>query len=727
MYITKHLLCVFAIILLWMDSVSAQSIQQLHEKAIETNQASAWNALAEKLYLERKNPELLHTATQNAIRLAQAGKDTAQWGESLIYASDLLYQKGDFHLYQQANRKALNLLRHTRVYGMQEVALNNIATSFGEQDEIDSLIWYTRKAMQINQQHGGSKDRWGDECQNMSYAYSILGVADSAYHYIQSTIEALHESKDTLRLLDAYNQMGVFYVKKKQYPDALHYFEKALDMYGLVENKHNRLYVYTNLAAMYHKWGKQMEAVKFARHSLKDASGTAEKVTYGKLLCNMGLYLHSDKKFRASADTLLQALPLVRESFYYLGTACQTLANNYEMLNMTDSCEFYLNKVDSLANKNHFIRGELFYAAKIALLLHREAYKEAALYAHRFVELDAQKELTESSPYIYDLVSLALEKGAGDYQTALEYKKKAAAMQDTLCQQESNRQLNEFYARYQVAEKDLQIATMKIEQQHTRQNWILAIGGSAMIAIVLSMLVLYQRMKRISKEKEAADLHIRIRQKEQEFEKMEKEMHTHLLHSYFKGTEAERKRLAKELHDNVANELLGISMLMKIHPEASEETVGHLKKLYEEVRAISHDLMPPVFRQVTLTKILEAHICNLNMRENCCFELYVSDEEALNGIGEELSLAVYRMVQELTGNIIKYSSASSAVVKLELMRQSVVLSVADNGVGFDPRQATKGIGLQLVKNRIEELKGSFQLDTAIGNGCRITITFPTQL
>lgn len=311
MYITKHLLCVFAIILLWMDSVSAQSIQQLHEKAVETNQASAWNALAEKLYLERKNPELLHTATQNAIRLAQAGKDTAQWGEALIYASDLLYQKGDFHLYQQANRKALNLLRHTHAYGMQEVALNNIATSFGEQDEIDSLIWYTRKAMQINQQHGGSKDRWGDECQNMSYAYSILGVADSAYHYIQSTIEALHESKDTLRLLDAYNQMGVFYVKKKQYPDALHYFEKALDMYGLVENKHNRLYVYTNLAAMYHKWGKQTEAVKFARHSLKDASGTAEKATYGKLLCNMGLYLHSDKKFRASADTLLQALPLV--------------------------------------------------------------------------------------------------------------------------------------------------------------------------------------------------------------------------------------------------------------------------------------------------------------------------------------------------------------------------------------------------------------------------------
>lgn len=97
----KHLLCVFTASMLWVDSASAQSIQQLHQKAIETNQASAWNALAEKLYLERKNPELLDTATQNAIRLAQANNDTIQWGEALIYASDLLYQKGEFHLYQK--------------------------------------------------------------------------------------------------------------------------------------------------------------------------------------------------------------------------------------------------------------------------------------------------------------------------------------------------------------------------------------------------------------------------------------------------------------------------------------------------------------------------------------------------------------------------------------------------------------------------------------------------
>lgn len=702
----------------------AQNIEELHQKAIVTQQAKAWNTLAERLYTERKNPNLLQEATQNAIKLAQASHDSIQWGAAVIYASDLFYQNGEFQSYQYENRKALKILQHTHAYELKEIALNNIATSFGEQDQIDSLIHYTQKAMQLNLKHHGNKNRWGDECQNMSYAYSVTGIADSAYHYIQLTIEAMTESKDTLRLLDAYNQMGVFYVKKKQYPDALTYFTKALELYEHVENTHNRLYIYTNLAAMYHKWGKNAAAVKFARHALQEAHGTTEKNTYGKLLCNMGLYLYASQKFRASADTLRLALPLVSESFYYLGSLCQTLASDYDILNMPDSCEYYLSKVDSLADTHQFIRGELFYASKVALLMRRQAYKEAAIHARSFIELDKQKELTESSPYIYDIISLALEKGSTDYQTALQYKKKASVMKDTLYQQEANRQMNEFYARYQTTEKDLKIASMKLEQQQTKQKWILVIGGSILIIIILSMLVLYQRMKRIRKEKEAADLNIRIHQKEQELEKTEKEMKSQLIHSYFEGTETERKRLAKELHNNVANELLGISMLIKFQPNATEKAVQQLQNLQEEVRTISHNLTPPVFRQATLSEILKMHIYTLNERGSCKFNLHLSDEEELNNISENISLIIYRTIQELTGNIVKYASASSATIILQSDNHSIWLSVKDDGTGFEPNKTNKGIGLQLVKNRIEEMKGNFLLNTNIGKGCEITITFP---
>lgn len=631
MNIAKYLLCTCCIGLSCIHTAPAQNAEELYRKATETQQAETWNKLAEYLYTARKNPTLLRTATEHAKKLAQKNRDSIEWGKAVIYGSDLFYQKGEFQSYQDENRRALKLLRNTHEYGLQEVALNNIATSFGEQDQIDSLIYYTRKAMFLNRLHRGSRGKWGEECQNMAYAYSVYGIADSAYHYTKETIEASIEAKDTLRLLDAYSQMAVFYIKKKQYPDALNYFTKALDIYELVENKHNRLYVYTNLAAMYHKWGKKTAAIKFARHALKDAEGTAEKATYGKLLCNLGLYLHAAGMFRESADTLRMALPLVSESFHYQGSLCQTLASDYDMLGMPDSCEYYLNKVDSLAETHQFVRGELFYASKVALLMHRKNYREAAFYAQRFVKLDEQKELTESSPYIYNMISLALEKGTEDYQTALKYKKKAASMQDSLYQEKANIQMNEFYARYQTTEKELEIASMRL----ARQKWILAIVGSALMIIILCMITLYQRMKRIRKEKEAADLHIRIQQKEQELEKTEKEMHSHVIDSYFKGIEAERERLAKELHNNVANELLGISMLMKLQPDKSEEAIQQLQKLQKEVRTISHDLMPPIFRQVTLTEILKAHIYNLNVRGNCNFELILTNEQELNNVSSK--------------------------------------------------------------------------------------------
>lgn len=724
MKLVNCLFCASAAAFTFNGSTYAQNIEELHQYAIEQQSAKAWNALAEKIYSERKKPELLKEATDKAIQLAKANNDSAQWGKALVYASDLLYQEGKFILYQKQNRTALKMLQSTQAYSIKETALNNIATSFGEQDQIDSLIHYTKKAMLLNYLHQGNKSTWGDECQNLSYAYSVLGIADSAYHYTRLTINALTAIKDTIRLLDAYNQMGVFYVKRKQYPDALSYFNKALNMYDLIDNKHNRLYIYTNLAAMYYKWGKKAEAVKFAHHALKDGLNTDENATYGKLLSNLGLYMYGNRQYQASIDTLRQALPYVNKSFYYLGSTYQTLANNYEAIHKTDSCEYFLDKVDSLANIHQFIRSELFYASKVSILMNRKEYKKAAEYARMFKNLDKTKELTECSPHIYNLISQTLELEGKDLRSALEYKKKAAAMQDTLYQQETNRRMVEYYTRYQTAQKDLKIAEMTIEQQQKEHYWMIAIGSSIFLVILLITLVLYQRIKRIKQEKEAADLYIRIQQKEQELDNLAKEMHTHILHSYFKGTEAERKRLAKELHDNVANELLGISMLMKIHPESNEEAAQHLKNLHEEVRAISHDLMPPVFRQLTLSELLRAHMGRLNNKENCKFELSLSNEDNLNTIKEEMSLAVYRIIQELTGNILKYASATLASVKIRMDSHNFFIDVSDNGIGFDTQKVTKGVGLQFIRNRVEELNGNFQLHTSIGNGCEIFITFP---
>lgn len=141
MNIAKYLLCTCCIGLSCIHTAPAQNAEELYRKATETQQAETWNKLAEYLYTARKNPTLLRTATEHAKKLAQKNRDSIEWGKAVIYGSDLFYQKGEFQSYQDENRRALKLLRNTHEYGLQEVALNNIATSFGEQDQIDSLIY----------------------------------------------------------------------------------------------------------------------------------------------------------------------------------------------------------------------------------------------------------------------------------------------------------------------------------------------------------------------------------------------------------------------------------------------------------------------------------------------------------------------------------------------------------------------------------------------------------
>lgn len=704
---------------------ATEEIETLKQQAEKGNTAADWNQLARYLYSKHKSPELLAEASQKAIEKAISANDSSQWGEALVYASDLLYQKGEFIEFGKANRKALAILQSTQNYRLQESALINISISFAEQENLDSLIAYTQKAMAINRQHTRAASAWIDECQNLSYAYSLLGNPDSTLHYVNQTIKAATASADTTRLLNAYNQMAIFHVKKKDYPEALKYFEKSLAIYEKVKNKHNRLYTYTNLASLYYKWGKGKLAIKFARNAIADAKGTTERATYGKLLCNLGLYLHTDRQYQASVDTLQRCLPMVAESTYYLGTAYQLLAHNFEMLQQPDSSSLYLEKVDQLAKNNRFARGELFYAAKVSLLVHLKKYKEAAQYARIFAQLNQNKKMEEGTPKIYNAVAEAFEKGANDYRMALLYQRKAAAMQDSLYKEESEEAMSDFYARYHAAEKDLKIAAMQLQQEKDARNRELFISLAAIIIALLLLTLVYQRFKRAKKEKEMADKQVRIEQKERLFETMEKDMHNKLLHSYIDGSETERKRIAKELHDHVANEILGISMLMKIQPDKQEESIQHLNELHSYVRTLSHNLLPPVFHHASLDEILTAHLYEMNQKSNCRFQLSMPDKSLFNGLKEEKCLTIYRIIQELTGNILKYAAASLASVSLHADdKKMACLCVEDNGNGFNPQTKSNGVGLNIVGNRAEELGGLLQIVSSPGKGCKIEIRFP---
>ena len=89
-----------------------------------------------------------------------------------------------------------------------------------------------------------------------------------------------------------------------------------------------------------------------------------------------------------------------------------------------------------------------------------------------------------------------------------------------------------------------------------------------------------------------------------------------------------------------------------------------------------------------------------------------------------LQVALYRLAQELTQNVVKHAQATQALLEVDSLPGWLMLRVEDNGRGFDPAAPSRGIGLSSLRSRVALLGGSVQLSTAPGQGTRVQVRVP---
>jgi two-component system sensor histidine kinase UhpB len=195
--------------------------------------------------------------------------------------------------------------------------------------------------------------------------------------------------------------------------------------------------------------------------------------------------------------------------------------------------------------------------------------------------------------------------------------------------------------------------------------------------------------------------------------------------------EREREEIGKELHDNI-NQILAATRLhldLAIH-ESSEESVTeilvrshrNLSVAMEDIRQLSQSLVAPSLGGVSLDRALARLIEDLPSASSLRLSLdttgYRSDVE-----DEELKLTCYRIVQVQLSNIIKHARAKSATIRLK-KGDSLEVTIADDGVGFNPGVKTTGIGLRNIRNRVGYYNGDVNIASEPGKGCTLTVTIP---
>jgi len=298
-------------------------------------------------------------------------------------------------------------------------------------------------------------------------------------------------------------------------------------------------------------------------------------------------------------------------------------------------------------------------------------------------------------------------------------------LNDSILSEERNNLIAGTELKYQIRNKENEILRLQAEQQVAflaiRQknilNYILA--GSALAILIISLLSLsnYRKKKKLQL---------------QQITELENENQLLATEAVLKGQEEERSRLAKDLHDGLGGMLTGIKYSfsnMKEHLMMTPENLLHFQRgldmldsSIEEMRRVAHNMMPEAMIKYGLNAALKDFCTGINSSGviKVVYQDYGIDDLKID---QAASVTIYRIIQELLNNSIKHAGASKAVVQLTKEGNTLLITVEDDGKGFDSAllDQAAGIGWVNIRNRLRYLKAKVDVQSLQGKGTSVNI------
>jgi len=214
---------------------------------------------------------------------------------------------------------------------------------------------------------------------------------------------------------------------------------------------------------------------------------------------------------------------------------------------------------------------------------------------------------------------------------------------------------------------------------------------------------------------------------------------TALLKKLIDAQEAERQLLARQMHDGPAQALSNFivqteiaSRLFEIDPTRAKQELENLKasalSTFQKVRLFITDLRPMMLDDIGLFPTLRRYIENFQNESGIETKLDVMGSEGR--LEPYIEVLIFRSLQEIIGNAARHNADLPRKLKIEIsiiMEPKLIkVQARDDGKGFDPSKAMsgRGLGLKLIKERVEMLGGYFNLEYRIGSGTVVTFQIP---
>lgn len=627
-------------------------------------------------------------------------------------------------------RKAIAIFETTQDKTNMHKVYGNIGNSYYLTGNLPEALNYYELSIKINEEVGDLSGKAGTYS-NIAHIYKTQGELNDAIQTATKSINIYTKLADSSNIARVWNLLGSIFLEMGNYPESLKYYLSAMKINEKGGNKVSLCALYINIGNLYYYMENYTLSMQYYDTALKIASEAGIKSHLALVLSNIANIYAEEDKFDDALDYYLSGLKINQEIGDKSG-----MANAYSAMGKL----YWDDKNTPEALRNYYISLTLFeeIGEKKSMInlynnigdvyLEQKKYSEANNLAKKALALSKETGFLSQTEHSYMLLS-QLDSAQGNYKRALENHKLYIATRDSIMNEENTEKITRQQMQFDfdkqnaltMAEQEKKDALMREEIHHHRVigNLYLIIGSS-IIAIAILLLILFRQ--KAHKKKVIADQ--KIRQLEEEKK---------LLAARFlvEGEEKERKRIAQDLHDGLGVLLSVTRMHFSQIASASAEikplidkAAKFLEQASGDVRRISHNMMPGLLTKLGLFEALEdllEKITDSDKIEAVC-EISGNKER----LPENKEIMLYRVVQEMVNNTVKYAEATKIDLQIEILSDQVILRYADNGKGFkaDDSLMKESMGLQSIKSRVSFLDGKIQLDSAPGKGTRYNVEIP---
>jgi len=552
-------------------------------------------------------------------------------------------------------------------------------------------------------------------------------IRDSAF-YSYSQAQKIFEAKNTLflsgrMLINMANQQEAI----KDYVGSEANIILAIERLKPLARYKFLIFCYNNLGVVAKDLGEYDKAVEsfnealFYANKLEKNSGSEIEISN-----NIGMVYADKHDFAQAAKNFSDVIgsDSIKEKYALLyATALNNLAS--VKLKMNDTLGTYNLITESIQVKDSLaMLGSL--AGSYATLADYYIYRNDSLNAIR-ASMSA-KELAKESNNNERLMQTLAFLIKIDLKNASEHGQAYIALNDSL--QKEERQARNKFARIRFETDEFIAENVVLSEEKevlSKENQILAAVALGIFLLGLAVYIIVDQRSKNQK--------LRFQQQQQY---NNQEIFNLMLAQKQKVDEVKRmeqKRISEELHDGVLGKMLGARMVLtglnkKADTDAiieRSEAIAALKNIENELRSISHELSHTAYQKINnFINSIDALLESTKEKASIRTLFTYNEDEDWDSLMGDIKINVYRIIQENLQNAIKHSGCSNFFINFEKDEEFFLITIGDDGKGFSFEKERKGIGIRNISSRVQKMKGTWSIDTALNEGTVMKLRIPVQ-